>query len=327
MGRVAKGNPGKSAGANVAFGAATEKPGASPGFFVRVNSMKLETPHHPAPSDAKTRKSLAPVVCYAPETLPDPDILGLQAAREGWSQVAAHLVPPRDALCVPVKAGQFFRITSVEGSQVGDLNLWALDNLDERFYSGKTRALHGTHLTTGDRMWSSFPKMRPMATISDDSLDWYGFDDDGGSVHDVIGTRCDPYTANLLAGDQYHYCCHSNLSRALGAYTGKHPKEVEHLVHDVLNVFMLTGFTRNTQQYFMKASPVRPGDYLEFYAEIELLVGLSACPGGDCSTEHSSDSAACYPLGIDIYQPQTEMLAQRAAPKPNAYNRNHGVNP
>ena len=49
---------------------------------------------------------------------------------------------------------QFFRISSVEGPQVGDLNLWAADNLAERFYSGKTRALHGTHITVGDRMWS-----------------------------------------------------------------------------------------------------------------------------------------------------------------------------
>jgi len=62
------------------------------------------------------------------------------------------------------------------------------------FYSGKTRALHGTHLSTGDRMWSSFPHLRPMATITYDTLDWYGFDADGAGVHDVIGTRCDPYT-------------------------------------------------------------------------------------------------------------------------------------
>ncbi len=53
---------------------------------------------------------------------------------------------------------------------------------------------------------------------------------------------------------------------------------MEHHVHDVLNVFMCTGFTRDTHQYFMKASPVRPGDFIEFFAEIDLLgalVGLS----------------------------------------------------
>ena len=34
-------------------------------------------------------------------------------------------------------------------------------------------------------------------------------------MHDVIGTRCDPYTNHLLTGEDYHYCCHSNLARAL----------------------------------------------------------------------------------------------------------------
>ena len=43
-------------------------------------------------------------------------------------------------------------------------------------------------------MWSSLPFLRPMATITHDTLDWYGFDEHGSGVHDVIGTRCDPYT-------------------------------------------------------------------------------------------------------------------------------------
>jgi hypothetical protein len=71
---------------------------------------------------------------------------------------------------------------------------------------------------------------------------------------------------------------------------------------------MCTGFTNDTHQYFMKASPVRPGDYLEFYAEVDLLGGLSACPGGDCSSEHSSDSALCYPLVVEILKPVNSAL-------------------
>jgi len=78
--------------------------------------------------------------------------------------------------------------------------------------------------------------------------------------------------------------------------------EAEPHVHDVLNVFMCTGFTRDTQQYFMKASPVRPGDHIEFLAEVDLLGALSACPGGDCGDEHSSDTAACHPLLVEIYE-------------------------
>ncbi len=198
------------------------------------------------------------------------------------------------------RPGISFRIVSIEGPQVGDLNLWNAHDLTERFFSGKTRALHATHLTTGDRLWSTLPTLRPMATITHDTLDWYGLDADGGGVHDVIGTRCDPYTQP--AADRrttYHHCCHSNLTRALGASPAARSAEAEPHVHDVLNVFMCTGFTRDTHQYFMKASPVRPGDFIEFFAEIDLLGALSACPGGDCSAP--STRAAMRPSAIPCW--------------------------
>jgi len=278
-----------------------------------------------APDDADARRAVAPVICYPTETLPQPDLALYRAAREGMEQVSETTVPPREAACFRVKAGQVFRISSIEGPQVGDLNLWNAQDLSERFYSGKTRALHGTHLSTGDRMWSSFPNMRPMATITGDTLGWYGIDQYGGSVHDVIGTRCDPYTNNLLTGGQYHHCCHSNLTRALAAETGLPLDQAEVHVHDVLNVFMCTGFTRDTGQYFMKASPVRPGDYLEFFAEIDLLGALSACPGGDCSAEHSSDATACHPLLVEVFQPRAGALEGWRSPPPNGYDRSHGV--
>lgn len=264
------------------------------------------------------------MICYPVETLPQPDMALYASARAGMTKVDAVTVPPRDAATFTVPAGHIFRISSVEGPQVGDLNLWNARDLSERFYSGKTRALHGTHITTGDRMWSSFPAMRPMATVIHDTLGWYGIDSFGGSVHDVIGTRCDPYTHNLLAGGQYHHCCHSNLTRALADHMGVAPQEAEPHVHDVLNVFMCTGFTRDTGQYFMKASPVRPGDHIDFFAEIDLLGALSACPGGDCSSEHSSDTAPCYPLLVEVFKPESGALADWQAPEPNGYTRTHG---
>ncbi len=273
------------------------------------------------PEDANARRAIKPVICYPDTTLPEVPIDEWVQALYGAEVIETVIAAPREAASFTVKAGQFFRIRSVDGPQVGDLNLWNLHDLTERFYSGKTRALHGTHVTTGDRLWSSFPALRPMATVVQDSLDWYGIDDFGGSVHDVIGTRCDPYTANLLSGDQYHHCCHSNLTRALADHTGLSLKDAEPLVHDVLNVFMCTGFTRDTGQYFMKASPVRPGDTLTFLAEIDLLGAISTCPGGDCSSEHSSDTAACYPLAIDILSGTIENWKE---PPVNSYDSSHG---
>ncbi|HSO20986.1 MAG TPA: DUF1989 domain-containing protein [Desulfosarcina sp.] len=284
--------------------------------------MKPTPQNHP-PADADARRAVKPVVCYPIDTLPEADMAAYAAARQTLRLTDTLTVPPRDARAFRVPAGHFFRIVSIDGPQVGDLNLWAAGNLSERFYSGKTRALHGTHLSTGDRLWSGFPYMRPMATITHDTLDWYGFDADGGSVHDVIGTRCDPYTNRLLSGGDYHHCCHSNLTRALAAATDLPLEEAERHVHDVLNVFMCTGFTRDTHQYFMKASPVRPGDYLEFFAEIDLLGILSTCPGGDCSAEHSSDKAVCHPLLVDIFTPPPGALAGWHSPPVSSYSGGH----
>ena len=276
------------------------------------------------PPDAQARREVPPVICYPNETLPRPDLTLYAEALSKATVVDTVVVAPRDATTFRVPAGGFFTITSVEGPQVGDLNLWNADDLSERFYSGKTRALHGTHVTTGDRLWSCLPALRPMATIVEDSLEWYGIDAHGGSVHDVIGTRCDPYTGNLLSGTHYHHCCHSNLTRALADATGLALEEAEGHVHDVLNVFMCTGFTRDTGQYFMKASPVRPGDRLTFFAEIDLLGALSACPGGDCSSEHSSDTAMCHPLKVEVLATPPGALQSWRPPGVNGYDRSHG---
>ncbi len=279
----------------------------------------------PAPADAAERRDKPPVIVYPNGTLPPADMDVLRSARQTMTKMAEIVVPPREGGSFRVPKGHFFRIVSVEGAQVGDLNLWNAADLSERFFSGKTRALHATHVGLGDRLWSTLPYLRPMATITHDTLGWYGWDADGAGVHDVIGTRCDPYTNRLLKGDDYHHCCHSNLSRALAKEMNISVQEAEFHVHDVLNVFMCTGFTRDTHQYFMKASPVRPGDFIEFFAEIDLLGALSACPGGDCGNEHSSDTVPCYPLLVEIWRPKPESLVGRIFPERNAYPRTHGL--
>ncbi len=275
------------------------------------------------PPDAAARRAVRPLICYPTDSLPQPDLDGYRGAVSNYDKLDEVIVDPREAATFRVKAGGMFRITSIEGPQVGDLNLWNANALTERFFSGKTRALHGTHVTAGDRLWSNLPYLRPMATIIEDTLGWYGLDEFGGGVHDVIGTRCDPYTGRLLSGTDYHHCCHSNLTRALATATGLSPREAEWHVHDVLNVFMCTGFTRDAGKYFMKASPVRPGDHIDFFAEIDLLGALSACPGGDCGGEHSSDIAPCHPLKVEVFHGAPP--AGWVTPAVNPYDRSHGI--
>jgi uncharacterized protein YcgI (DUF1989 family) len=277
------------------------------------------------PSDLKDRIGAKPVICYPNDKIQDNNIGILLKAREHLIKQREVTISPRNAKTFEVQSGDFFRIESIEGPQVGDLNLFQLNNLEEKFYSGKTRALYGTHISVGDKMYSTIPYLRSLATITWDTLDWYGYDSDGGSVHDVIGTRCDPYTSKLLSGNDYHYCCHSNLTRALVKEKNIDIKKAELIVHDVLNVFMCTGFTKDTKQYFMKASPVRPGDYLEFFAETDLLGVLSTCPGGDCSSEHSSDTAKCYPLKVSIWSVDKKYLDNIKPSEISTYNQNHGL--
>lgn len=277
------------------------------------------------PEDAAARRAAKPVICYTVDQLPPIDTQLHEDVLASLEPVETIVVPPRDARVVAVPKGHVFRIRSVDGPQVGDLNVWNANDLEERFYSGKTRQLHASHVTVGDRLWSSFPHLRPLATVLEDSLAWYGCDADGGRVHDVIGTRCDPYTNHMLAGSQYHYCCHSNLTRALASYTELSLLDAERYVHDVVNVFMCTGFTRDTQQYFMKASPVRPGDHIGFLAEMDVLVGLSACPGGDCSSTHSNDATVGYPLHIEVLKPAAEVLIRHGRSAASGYDRTHGT--
>ena len=281
-------------------------------------------PQYKPPTDAAERRAAIPIVCYEVDQLPACDMPLYERARMDMEKVSELKVEPRDGKTFEVPAGHFFRIVSVEGSQVGDLNLWNANDLSERFFSGKTRQLHATHVSTGDRLWSTMPGLRPMATITHDTLDWYGWDEDGGGVHDVIGTRCDPYTNFMLKGVDYHHCCHSNLTRALAEAKGIPPNEAEPHIHDVLNVFMCTGFTRDTHQYFMKASPVRPGDFIEFFAEIDLLGALSTCPGGNCGSSHSDDSTPCYPLLVEIFKPSEGSLIDWKPPARSGYCGSHG---
>jgi uncharacterized protein len=163
----------------------------------------MRTPQNAPPFDATARRSAPPVIVYTVDKLAPVDRAFYESVRRDITKISEIIVPPREARTFSVPAGHLFRIVSIDGPQVGDLNLWNAHDLSERLFSGKTRALHATHVTTGDRLWSTLPHLRPLATITHDTLDWYGFDEDGAGIHDVIGTRCDPYTQRLLGGGDY----------------------------------------------------------------------------------------------------------------------------
>jgi uncharacterized protein len=88
---------------------------------------------------------------------------------------------------------------------------------------------------------------------------------------------------------------------------------------------MCTGIDRETHQYIKKKSPVQPGDFIEFFAEIDLLGGLSACPAGDCAIREPGEEWNCYPLRVEIFRPKEGALAGWTPPSRNPYAGDHGV--
>ena len=242
---------------------------------------------------------------------------------ESRSLVDRFVVPLRSGRAWPVLAGQICRIVVVEGAQVADFNAWNLNNPRERFWAARTKQLHRAHVSTFDRLWSCLPYLRPMLTITGDTVD-YPLDEDGAGCHDLLGTRCDPYVHKMLNGEDFDYCCHSNLVRAIAPY---HLDESD--VHDVLNIFQVTGLTRE-DHYFVKPSPAKQGDYFEFYAEIDLLCAISTCPHGDLSVQVWGEDAAdpidtCHPLGVEIYQPDPGLLEGWQSPPTADYRGIHGL--
>lgn len=242
----------------------------------------------------------------------------LHADRDFYNTIATAKRTLTESFTLPIRsgrawiapAGSIIRISTPSGPQVGDLNIWNLHNPRERFWAARTRQLHASHVSTYDRLWSCLPYLRPMVTIIRDSLSGYGVDRWGGRCHDLLGTRCDPYVNKMLSGDSYDFHCHSNLTRAVVPYA-----LTEFDVHDVLNVFQVTGLDAEGR-YFMEACPAEKGDYIEFFAEQDLLMALSTCPGGDLSTwgwgeggaredgegKRKSMLECCRPLKVEVFK-------------------------
>ena len=242
----------------------------------------------------------------------------------GRRPVESFTIPIRSGRAWTVPAGHVFRITTPEGPQVGDLNLWNRHNPRERLWASRTRQLQAAHVSVFDRLWSTLPYLRPIATITSDSLKDYGIDEFGGRIHDLLGTRCDPYVNRMLTGEDFDFHCHSNLVRAVAPYG-----LAEFDVHDVLNVFQCTGLNRG-DKYFMRASPAKAGDHLEFFAEIDLLCALSTCPGGDLSVPLWGPDArdpidVCRPLGVEVYALDPNLLDTWKPPQSPAYKGAHGM--
>ncbi|HLW49205.1 MAG TPA: urea carboxylase-associated family protein [bacterium] len=194
--------------------------------------------------------------------------------------VVRQMVPSRGGFAFSVRRGQRFRITDLEGQQVSDLVVFSTDDLTERLSQGNTRKLNNTWLlSTGHRLYST--KCRPLLTIVSDTV----------GRHDLQSSACSPYDYPIRFGITGHPSCLAILSSVLEEH-----RIPEHLIPDPFNVFMNTEVGENGQ-IEVRAPLSKPGDYIEFQADTDCLVAMTACP----QDQNACNGYRITPLQVDVF--------------------------
>ena len=145
--------------------------------------------------------------------------------------------------------------------QVADLLAYAADDLREVISSGRTLDYAETiRLTTGHHLYSN--RSRPMLAIVADTV----------GTHDFLLTPCSVETFRHFYPDQpEHRGCFGNLAAAL-APLGVEPDAIPTAFNCFMNVPVGADGRLTVEPPLSKA-----GDHIVFRAEMDLIVGLTAC--------------------------------------------------
>ena len=110
------------------------------------------------PLDISERIGAKPVVCYPNNNIEEKNLNILHLARKNLNKKNEIIIPPRDAKTFQVKGGEFFRIESVEGPQVGDLNLFNFNKNNCVYGDQYSKVfLENQNLREGIKVFSDWP--------------------------------------------------------------------------------------------------------------------------------------------------------------------------
>jgi uncharacterized protein YcgI (DUF1989 family) len=319
-----------------------------------IHLLRPASPHSEYPqSSTKMTNDAQPAPAYFPTHADSPlhpptalyeKLRNLKEENGELVKIQDFVIPPRSGKAWKVPKGAIWRLSTPDGPQVGDLNIWNANNPRERFWASRTRQLQGSHVMEGDRLWSNLPYIRPMCGLirdncllkdapgsaknggREESRDQRGgITKFGGRCHDLLGTRCDPYVSHMLTSTDYDFHCHSNLTRSILPF---HLTESD--VHDVLNVFQVTGLD-SQGRYFMEHSPATKESFMDWFAEMELLCALSTCPGGDLSKwgwaeEGDPMKSTCRGIRVEVWEIRDkEVLEGWKGSEVSGYKGGHGM--
>jgi uncharacterized protein len=171
-----------------------------------------------------------------------------------------HLEPQTGTGLI-VKRGQRLEIVDPLGEQVSDLVSFAEADPAEWLSSGRTIDYANTiYVTAGHILYSN--RSRPMWTMIEDTV----------GRHDFLLTPCSPETFTILYQTTGHHpSCFENLARGLAPF-GIAPDAIP----TSLNVFMNVDVMASGELRILPPRS-RPGDRVVLRAEMDLIVGVTAC--------------------------------------------------
>jgi uncharacterized protein len=172
------------------------------------------------------------------------------------------IIAPRSGTAFRLARGQSLTVIDPEGEQVSDLVAFSAADVGEAISSGRSLDYASKlYLTTGDSIYSN--RSNIMLEIVEDRV----------GRHDFLLTPCSRDTFRIIYGDKDpHRGCFGNLEAALAPF-GIGPDQIP----VAFNCFMNVVIEPATGVLTVEAPLSRSGDLIKFRAEMDLIIGLTAC--------------------------------------------------
>ena len=173
-----------------------------------------------------------------------------------------HEIAPRSGVAFRMDKGQRLTVIDPRGEQVADLLAYSQSDVNEVISSGRTLDYASRiYLTTGDPLYSN--RSNVMLRIVEDSV----------GRHDFLLTPCSKDTFRIIYGDEHpHRGCFGNLAEALAPFGVG-----EDQIPTAFNCFMNVPVDGETGEVKVLPPLSKPGDRIVFEAEMDLVIGLTAC--------------------------------------------------
>ncbi|MEP6692338.1 MAG: urea carboxylase-associated family protein [Gemmatimonadaceae bacterium] len=189
-------------------------------------------------------------------------------------------IAPQTGAAFVVARGALLEIIDPLGEQVADLTSFARADPGEWLSSGRTIDYANTiYLTAGHILYSN--RSRPMWTMLEDTV----------GRHDFLLTPCSQETFTILYGTTGHHpSCFENLSTSLAPFG-----VVPDAIPTTLNVFMNVDVLPSGELRILPPRS-RPGDHILLRAEMDLIVGVTAC------SAELSNNGRFKPIDVELYE-------------------------